>query len=237
MRRFFVMICTAAGVLLGLASPVAAQWYASPFVGKITSIKWDQPTASDATAVGIAAGTSPRGRFGLELDFTHAGDVFTPEAFVFEEEEFPEPVTSSKLRTVTASFQGGHVLNVGRVVLRPYGVFGGGLGIYARTVIEEDFETLFNLPLPQQEQIFNCLDAAPMPNTTSSLIDLYNQCGNPYLEESESGYAAMLNVGGGVMAFLTSHIGVRADFRYVTQIVPTDEKLKYFRAVVAVVVH
>jgi hypothetical protein len=47
----------------------------------------------------------------------------------------------------------------------------------------------------------------------------------------------MLNVGGGVMVFLTSHIGVRADFRYVTQIVPSEEKLKYFRSVVAIVVH
>lgn len=236
MRRSLVMICTAAGMLLGLASPVGAQWYASPFIGKISNITFDQPAASDATALGIAAGTSPRGRFGLELDFTHAGDVFTPEGLVFEEEDF-DAIASSRLRTFTASVQGGYPINVGRVVLRPYGVFGGGLGVYRRTVIQDDFETLFNLPFEQQQQIFTCLDAAPVPTTTSALIALNDQCGNPYLEEDESAYAAMLNVGGGVMVFLTSHIGVRADFRYVTQIVPSEEKLKYFRSVVAIVVH
>jgi opacity protein-like surface antigen len=236
MRRSLVMICTAAGMLLGWASPVAAQWYVSPFIGKISNITFDQPAASDATALGIAAGTSPRGRFGVELDFTHAGDVFTPEGLVIEDDDV-DAIVSSRLRTFTASVQGGYPINVGRVVVRPYGVFGGGLGMYRRSVIEDDFETFFNLPFEQQVQIFDCLDAAPVPTTTSALIALNNQCGNPYLEEDESAYAAMLNVGGGVMVFLTSHLGVRADFRYVTQIVPNEEKLKYFRSVVAIVVH
>jgi hypothetical protein len=237
MTRLLAVICTTAGVLLGLASPAAAQWYASPFIGRISNITFEQGAASEATALGIAAGTSPRGRIGLELDFMHAADVFTPEGLIFGEDVFPEAVLSSRLRTFTASVQGGYPFNLGRVVLRPYGVFGGGLGMYLRTVIEEDSETLFNLPPAQQDQIFGCLAMPAIPSTTQSLIDLFNQCGFPYLEEDESAASAVLNVGGGVMAFLTSHIGVRADFRYVTQFVPSEEKLTYFRSVVAIVVH
>jgi len=241
MTRSLVMICTAAGLLLGVASPVAAQWYASPYVGKLTSITFEQEggAASDATALGIAAGTSPRGRFGLELDFMHAADVFTTGEVVFDEENFffEEPVLNSRLRTFTASLQGGHPINMGRVVLRPYGVIGGGLGMYQRTVLEEDFETFFNLPFQEQDRIDTCMFTEPFPTTTDGLFGRYNSCGKPYLEESESAVAAMLNVGGGVMAFLTSHIGVRADFRYFTQIVPSEEKLKFFRSVIAVVVH
>ena len=238
MKASLAMICTAAGLLLGLASPVQAQWYASPFVGKLSNITFSDPAAADATALGIAAGTSPRGRFGIELDFTQAADVFTPDGLIFGENEFDfDAITASRLRTIMVSLQGGHPLALGRIVVRPYGVIGGGLGLYRRTAIEEDFETFDTLPFPQQDQIFNCLTGAAVPTTTAGLVGLFDQCGFPYVEEDETAVAAMLNVGGGVMVFLTSHLGVRADFRYVTQIVPSEEKLTYFRSVIGVVVH
>ena len=239
MRRFLVTICTASGLLLGAASPAVAQWYASPFIGKITNITFEQGAASDATALGIAAGTSPRGRVGLELEFMHAPDVFTSGQVEFDEDNFffEDPVLKSRLRTFTVSAQAGYPLNVGRMVLRPYGVVGGGLGMYQRTVVEEDFEAFFNLPFQEQDRIDTCVFTLPLPTTSDGLIGRFNQCGKPTLEESETAAAAMLNVGGGVMLYLTSHVGVRADFRYVTQIVPSDEKLTFFRSVVAVVVH
>ncbi len=237
MVRFVVRACAVLAILTASPQLASAQWYASPFVGKLSSITFDQGAATGATALGIAAGTSPRGRLGLELEFMSAADVFTPEELGFEEDDFSEPVLKSRLQTFTVSAHGGHAMNLGRVVLRPYGVVGGGLGMYKRTVVEEDFEAMFNLPFDEQMRIDDCVFAEPFPSTSSGLIGRYAQCGKPTLEEDESAAAAVLDFGGGVTAYLTSHIGVRADFRYVTQIVPSEDKLSFFRSVIAVVIH
>jgi len=218
----------ALAVVMLLPSAASAEWFANPFFGRLSQIKYDVPTKENPTGFGIAGGTSPKGILGFEADFTSANEFFGTKA----------DFGSNNIRTLTASVMGGYPIKIGGVTrLRPYGVFGGGLGI-AKLGFETfpDYDVLNSLPQQQQNQIYNCLDQfGPFgEDLTPAQIQ---SCGAQAIQEDAgTGYFGTIGFGGGVMGFIVNHVGARADFRYFKR-VPTDEPLDYWRFTIGVVVH
>ena len=215
-RGISVLALTAA---LLVPSSAAAEWYASPFIGKIQKIKFDFPTESSKTVFGVSGGTSPMDTLGLEIDFGSSKEVFGSK----------DDLGTNGVKTITVGALGGYPIKFnGTTRLKPYGVFGGGLGIIdLGTDFDYDFD--FNSLTPTQ---LNCFFNLP-DNATAAQV---RACGLPVTEEDLVGYKGMLNFGGGVMAFLAPHIGAKADFRYFRSI-DKDERLEFWRYTIGVVIH
>ncbi len=211
------------GVVL-MPTLASAEWFANPFFGKLSKIVYTEPTVEGPTVFGISGGTSPRGIVGAEVDFTKSREFFGPEA------EFG----TNNVRTITGSAIGGYPIKIGGVTrLRPYGAFGGGLGI-TRLGFQRvpDFDFLSGLPPQRQLQISDCLARVGEPTSAQ-----FAACGVPLVQEDQgTGYFGTLSVGAGVMAFIAPHVGARVDFRHFKR-VPSDEPLDFWRFTVGVIIH
>jgi hypothetical protein len=213
-RGISVLALTAA---LLVPSSAAAEWYGSPFFGKIQKIKFAFPTESSKTVIGVSAGTAPFDTLGLEIDFGSSNELFGSK----------DDLGSNSVRTITVGALGGYPIKFnGTVRLKPYGVFGGGLGIVD---LGTDFDFDFESFTPAHDLCYFNLPENP---TRAQILG----CGLPGTEEDLLGYKGMLNYGGGVMAFLAPHIGAKADFRYFRSI-DKDERLEFWRYTIGVVIH
>ena len=173
-------------------------------MGTISKINFFDPTAESPSVWGIAGGAGAAGFIGGEADYTVSNEFFGPEA----------EIGSNRMRMVTGAAHGGYPIKIaGRTRIRPYAVFGGGLGIADQIDVFPDFDQLATLPNQRQQQIYNCLypDVASGAQPSRSQIQA---CGASVMEEEETSYIGLLSVGGGVFGFIASHVGVRADFRY-----------------------
>jgi hypothetical protein len=168
------------------------------------------------------------GFIGGEADYTVSNEFFGSKA----------DIGSNRLRMVTGAVHGGYPIEIGgRTRIRPYGAFGGGLGMADQGIeVFPDFDQIGNLPFQQQQQFYNCL--YPDPEGEGPSRSQIQACGASVVEEeSETGYLGLLSVGGGVFGFIVSHVGVRADFRYYWQVPSDDEPFNYWRYTIGVVIH
>jgi len=241
MGRAVVRVCVLSVVAMAWPQVASAQWYVNPYVGQV--IKIEQPFAVEfnipsppdkATVFGIAAGTAPYGRIGLELDFQRANNMFRKEDTPFSEDELEALTGSNSLQSFTGAAHFGHAFGAdGRI--RPYGVAGGGFSIVnLGTEVQPDFETFFNLPLPQQDAIDACV--AGLSSTPT--VEQVRACGYPLTEETISGFRGLLTFGGGVTVKLAKHLAAKGDVRYFREI-PTDSAgaFTFWRLTVGVVIH
>jgi opacity protein-like surface antigen len=241
MRRSVVRVCVVSVAVMAWPQIASAQWYVNPYVGQVFKIEqpfsaeFGVPSAPDkATVFGVAAGTSPLGRLGLEIDFQRVNNMFREGDTDFSEEQ--EALTgSNNLQSFTGAVHFGRPSGAnGR--FRPYGVAGGGLGIVnLGTEVEPDFEAFFNLPLPQQQAIDNCVIALGTPTPTVAQV---SGCGYPLFEEELVGYRALLTFGGGLTVRLAKNLAAKGDVRYFREI-PTDSAgaFTFWRITVGVVIH
>ena len=217
--------------LAGLMMPetASAQWFANPYLGSISKITFSEPHADSPSVWGIAGGAGAMKFIGGEADYTVANEFFGTKA----------DIGSNRLRMVTGAVHGGYPITIGgKTRIRPYGAFGGGLGILNQGIeVFPDFDQIGTLPSQRQQQIFNCLYPDPSSDASPSRSQI-QACGASVVEEeSDTGYAGLLSVGGGVFGFIVSHVGVRADFRYYWQVPSDDEPFNYWRYTFGVVIH
>ena len=241
MLRSVVRVCTVAVILTAWPQAATAQWYVNPYIGQVFNVAQPfsdpatVPSIPDKTTVfGIAAGTSPLGRVGLEIDFQRVNNMFRKGDTPFSEDELEALTGSNNLQSLTAAVHAGHSIGAsGR--FRPYGVAGGGLNIvHLGTEVQPDFETLFNLPPAQQDAIDNCVNAlGPTPTVAQA-----QNCGVPLTEQELSGYRAMLTFGGGLTVKLAKNLAAKGDVRYAREI-PTDPDgpFTFWRITFGVVIH
>jgi hypothetical protein len=213
--------------LAGLLMPAtaSAQWFVNPYLGSISKINFSEPHTDSPSVWGIAGGAGAMKFIGGEADYTVAKEFSGLESEIGE----------NRLRMVTGAVHGGYPIKIGgRTRIRPYGSFGGGLGILDQGLeFFADYNAINNLPFQQQQAIYNCLGKFDDP--TPSQIQ---SCGVGVLSEpGETGYFGALSVGGGVFGFIVSHVGVRADFRYYWQVPSDEEPFNYWRYTFGVVIH
>ena len=221
-------VLAVAGVLWLVPSAAAADWYANPFLGQMASIKFTEPTADGPSLWGISGGAAPAGYFGGEFDYSVSNGFFGDKV----------EIGANKLRTVSGNAVIGYPIKIAeKTRLRPYGTFGGGVGLADQGLeFFPNFDAVSNLPPQQQNQIYNCFQGLGENASRQQVA----ACGVSVLEEpGGTSYHGMLSFGGGVFGFLASHIGARADFRYFKQVVPSDEegKLNFWRYTVGLVIH
>ena len=223
MRRLCLNLSFVAAVLC--PSIASAQWFVNPYVGKLHDATYETSTGQKPTVIGVAGGTSPFKRFGLEIDFAHASKFWSEADY-----------GSNNVRSLTVAVHGGPAISIGgRPRLRPYGVAGGGIGILKRTDFELDFDVLDTLPPAQQIAILNCAFSEDIGSPTLAQL---TACGAPVLGEEETGVTGIATFGGGILASLTKNLGARADFRYVLRMPQDDdEKFHYWRFTFGVVIH
>lgn len=224
-RALSVFALTFAGLLA--PATASAQWFVNPFLGTMSKITFSEPHAESPSVWGIAGGAGVAGFIGGEADYTVSNEFFGSKA----------DIGSNRLRMVTGAVHGGYPIQIGGVTrLRPYGAFGGGLGIANQGIeVFPDFDRIGNLPFQQQQQIYNCL--YPDPEGAGPSRSQILACGASVVEEeSETGYLGVLSVGGGVFGFVASHVGVRADFRYFWQVPSDEEPFNYWRYTIGVVI-
>ena len=226
MRRVVgVLAVTVAG--LSVPATASAQWFVNPFLGSISKINFFEPTAESPKVWGIAGGAGAAGFIGGEAEYTVANEFFGPET----------EVGSNRMRTVTGAAHGGYPIKIGgKTRIRPYGAFGGGLGIADQLAVYPDYDLLATLPNARQQQINNCLYPNP-ENFADPSRSQIEACGASVVEEEETGYVGLLSVGGGVFGFIVSHVAVRADFRYFWQVPADEEPFNYWRYTFGVVIH
>jgi hypothetical protein len=208
-----------------MPATASAQWFVNPYLGSISKINFSEPHTESPSVWGIAGGAGAMKFIGGEADYTVAKEFSGLESEIGE----------NRLRMVTGAVHGGYPIKIGgRTRIRPYGSFGGGLGILDQGLeFSADYNSIFNLPPNQQNTIFNCLNKFDDP--TPSQIQ---SCGVAVLSEpGETGYFGALSVGGGVFGFIVSHVGVRADFRYYWQVPSDEEPFNYWRYTFGVVIH
>ena len=218
-----VLAVCVAGLLM--PATASAQWFVNPYLGSISKINFSEPHTESPSVWGIAGGAGAMKFIGGEADYTVANEFSGLESEIGE----------NRLRMVTGAVHGGYPINIGgRTRIRPYGSFGGGLGMLDEGLqFFPDYDSILRLPQNQQNAIFNCLDKFDDP--TPSQIQ---SCGVGLLsEEGETGYFGALSIGGGVFGFIVSHVGVRADFRYYWQVPSDDEPFNYWRYTFGVVIH
>ena len=105
---------------LSVPDTASAQWFANPFLGSISKINFFEPTAESPKVWGIAGGAGAAGFIGGEADYTVSNEFFGPES----------EIGSNRMRMVTGAAHGGYPIKIGgKTRIRPYGAFGGGLGI------------------------------------------------------------------------------------------------------------
>ena len=231
MGRNVLRVCLLSVVVVAWPQLAAAQWYVSPYVGKVTNVEnpyrdltFVTSPPDSATVFGVSGGTNPLGRFGFELDFQHVNNLFGSE----------DEIGSNKLQSLTGAVHFGRPLGAqGR--FRPYGVAGGGLNIVdLGTEYDYDFDTFDTFPPSQQNAIFNCISAIPENPTPQQLT----ACGMPLTQDDLIGYKGVLTFGGGLVVKLASKLAVKADVRYFLQI-PEEEggPFTFWRFTVGVVIH
>ena len=228
MRRVAGVLSVALAGLM-MPAPASAQWFANPYLGSVSKINFSEPHQDSASVWGIAGGAGAMKFIGGEADYTVANEFFGTK----------DQIGSNRLRMVTGAVHGGYPIKIGgRTRIRPYGAFGGGLGIADQGLeFFPDFDQIARQSNQRQQQIYNCLYPDPSSGSNPSPSQI-QACGASVVsEESETGYLGLLSVGGGVFGFIVSHVGVRADFRYYWQ-VPTDEEpFNYWRYTIGVVIH
>jgi len=229
MKRIVVSVL--AVILAGLLAPAtaSAQWFVNPFLGSISKINFSEPHAESPSVWGIAGGAGASGYIGGEADYTVSNEFFGTKA----------DIGSNRLRMVTGAAHGGYPIKInGRTRIRPYGAFGGGLGLADQGIeVFPDFDQIGALPFQRQQQIYNCLYPDPEAQTGPSRSQI-QACGASVVEEqSETQYVGLLSIGGGVFGFIVSHVGVRADFRYYWQVPKDEEPFNYWRYTIGVVIH
>jgi opacity protein-like surface antigen len=240
MVRSVVRVCVIGFSLIASPHIASAQWYVNPYLGQVSKI--EQPFAVEfaipsppekATVFGVAAGTAPFGRVGLELDFQHINNMFREGDTPFSDEL--EALTGgNRMQSFTAAAHFGHAFGANDR-FRPYGVAGGGLNIVKLgTEVQPDFEAFFNLPLPQQDTIDACVFNLE-PNPTIAQV---RGCGYPLSEEDISGFRGLLTFGGGVTVKIAKNLAAKGDIRYFTEI-PEDSAgpFTFWRFTVGVVIH
>ena len=229
MRRA-VGVCAVAIAGFLVPATASAQWFGNPYLGSISKINFSEPHAESPSVWGIAGGAGAMKFIGGEADYTVANEFFGTKA----------DIGSNRLRMVTGAVHGGYPIKInGRTRIRPYGAFGGGLGIADQGIeVFPDFDQIFSLPFQRQQQITNCLYPDPTSDVSPSRSQI-QACGASVVEEqSETGYMGVLSIGGGVFGFIVSHVGVRADFRYYWQVPEEDdEPFNYWRYTIGVVIH
>ena len=242
MVRNIVRVCLLSVFVLAWAQPASAQWYVSPYVGKVFKLThpFGESTvgaASDSpTAIGVSGGTSPFKRVGIEIDFQRINNMFRTGDSLPNEfgEEFIGP---NYMQSVTVAAHFGHTI-AGR--FRPYGVAGGGLNFInlgTERFTDLDFDFITSRPPAQQTVIFNCLTGlinAPIQQQSTT-------CGVPLVTElgdEEKGYKGLLAFGGGVNVKVASHVAARADIRFFKSIPEEDGgPFTFWRFVAGVVIH
>lgn len=240
MLRSVVRVGVVTVIALGSPQLASAQWYVNPYIGQVSKIEqpfeveFNIPSPPDkATVFGVAAGTAPFGRVGFELDFQRINNMFRDGDTPFSEEL--EALTGSNhMQSFTGAAHFGHMIGAsGRV--RVHGVAGGGINfVKLGNEVQPDFETFFNLPLPQQDAIFACFEALG----SSPTIAQVQGCGVPLSEEEVSGIRGLLTFGGGVTVRIARNLAAKGDVRYFTE-VPKDEAgpFTFWRFTVGVVIH
>jgi hypothetical protein len=228
MRRGLGVLAVAIAGLLAPAT-ASAQWFANPYLGSISKINFSDPLAYIPSVWGIAGGAGAMGFVGGEADYTVANEFFGTKA----------DIGSNRLRMVTGAVHGGYPIKINdRTRIRPYGAFGGGLGIADQGLqFFPDFDQLATLPPQRQQQIYNCLYPDPSSGANPSPSQIQACGASVASEQSETGYLGLLSIGGGVFGFIVSHVGVRADFRYYWQVPEDDEPFNYWRYTIGVVIH
>jgi opacity protein-like surface antigen len=240
MVRSVVRVCVVGFIALASPQIASAQWYVNPYIGQVSKI--EQPFVVEfaipsppekATVFGVSAGTAPFGRVGLEIDFQRINNMFREGDTPFSD-EFEALTGSNSMQSFTGAAHFGHAFGAnGR--FRPYGVAGGGINIVRLgTEVQPDFETVFNLPLPQQDAIFACTDALPESPTIAQV----QGCGFPLSEEEISGFRGLLTFGGGVTVKIAKNLAAKGDVRYFREI-PEDSAgpFTFWRVTVGVVIH
>jgi opacity protein-like surface antigen len=242
MIRSIVRVCLLSVVVMAWVQPASAQWYVSPYVGKVFKLThpFGESTvgaASDSpTAIGVSGGTSPFKRVGLEIDFQRVNNVFrTGDS---QPNEFGEAfVGPNSMQSVTAGAHFGHTI-AGRI--RPYGVVGGGfnyINLGTEHFTNIDFDFISSRTPAQQTVIFNCLtntiNAPPQQQSTACGVPLVTDVG-----DEEKGYKGLVTVGGGVNVKVASHVAARVDIRFFKSVPDEDEgPFTFWRFVVGVVIH
>lgn len=218
----------------------SAQWYVNPYIGQAFKIEnpfVDAAVATKpdkATVFGIAAGTSPFGRIGFEIDFQRANNLFRTGEGMFSEEEFELLAGNNYMQSLTVAAHVGPALANRRV--RPYGVVGGGINfINLGKEYEIDSDAFFELPESQQLAIENCFAGLGVSSPTLAQLQ---GCGIPLFAESRTGVRGVLQFGGGVTVKLANHLAAKADIRYSMEI-PKDDAgpFTYWRIAFGVVIH
>ena len=243
MRNSVIRVCVVVVALMAWPRIASAQWYVNPYIGQITGVKnpFVDPVfpgvsiPSNATAFGVAAGTSPLGRVGFEIDYQRVNGLFRTGDTRLTVIGFEALTGDNDLQSLTGAVHVGRAFGAGGR-FRPYGVAGGGLNIInLGQEVKGDLETFQSLPPGQLNAIAQCVVAL---GTATPTVAQAQGCGFPFTSEEIVANNAVLTFGGGVTAKLANNVAAKGDVRYFKEI-PTDPAgpFSFWRITFGVVIH